>query len=151
MIYIVVFFLIGAGCLVYGIREQKEHFGEQQFGEGTVVSHQPVRSGGLMMSAVNAAGKIVNPVVRIDMPNGKYCVVPLHEQVSSAALLTKFPELDIGGRVSVTYFGFNPKEAFLTNHKLAQKPVRMTTPLLIGIFFLLAAVGLTVLAIFMYT
>jgi len=146
MIYVIVILLIGAGALVYGIRDQKEHFGEQHFGEAEVVGHQPVRSGNLTMFAVNRVTGMVNPLVRLNLPAGMEKVVPLHTQVSRA-LFHKFPELDLGGSVSVTYYGDNPREAFLLNHPLGQKPVKLSGAILVGIGCLLCGIGLLIVFI----
>ena len=147
MIYIIVFLLIGIGATAYGVREQKTVYSEQHYTEGEVVGHQNARAHNLTAMAVNAATGTVNPLVSITLESGIRKVVPLHEQLPKM-VLNKYPELDLGGRVSVTYFGADPKEAFLSGHPLAQKPLRSSSALLIGIVFLLISVGLFVVGIF---
>lgn len=93
---------------------------------------------------MNAVAGIVQPVVRIDLPGGMVKDVRLHNQIVRGAL-AKYPELDFGGKISVTYFGANPKEAFLTGHPLAQKPMRCSAALLISIIIWVCVIGMTVL------
>ena len=147
MLYIFVFLLIGIGATVYGVREQKTQYSEQHFAEAEVVGHQGVRSHNLSMTAMNAAIGNVNPVVGVQLPDGMRKVVPLHTQIPRSAL-SHYPELDVGGKVSVTFYGDDPTEVFLTGHPMAQTPVKCSTVLLIGIVFLLIALGLLVVGIF---
>ncbi len=147
MLYVIVFLLIGIGLTVYGVREQKTQYGEQHFTEAEVVGHQNARSHNLSMLAVNTLTGNVNPVVSIQLPDGMRKTVPLHTQVTRM-VFSRFPELDVGGHVSVTYYGDDPKEAFLTGHPLAQTPVRCSSALLIGIVFLLISLGLFILGVF---
>ena len=147
MIYVILFLLIGAGALAYGIREQKEKYGDQHFAEAVVVGHQTVRTTNMAMNAMNAVTGIVNPVVMITMPDGTKQQVKLHTQVPRNSF-SMYPELDVGGTVSVTYFGTAPHEAFLTSHPLAQKPLRCSAVLLVGIVFLLLSIAFAVLYFF---
>ena len=147
MIYVIVFLLIGIGAIAFGIKEQKTVYSEQHYTEAEVVGHQKARSHNLSMVALNAAIGNVNPLVSITLESGIKKVVPLHEEIARVAF-SKFPELDLGGRVSVTYFGSDPNIAYLTGHPLAQKPLRSSPALLIGIVFLLIALCLIILGIF---
>ncbi|MCQ2407033.1 MAG: hypothetical protein MJ065_00695 [Oscillospiraceae bacterium] len=147
MVYMFLFLFAGVGLLVYGIREQKTRYGSRNFTEGEVVGHQTARAFGLMYQAVYAAAGVVNPLVSITLPNGVTKVVPLHMQIPRSAF-SKFPELDLGGRVSVQYFGDDPREAFLTDHPFANKPFQVSTPLLAGIGLTLCGVALAVVAFF---
>ena len=140
-------FLAGGALFAYGIWEKKNIYNEQHFTEGEVVGHQAVRTGNLTMTAVSKAVGIVHPVVLIDLPDGSCKEVKLHTQVSKM-VFQKFPELDVGGKVSVTYYGHNPKEAFLTAHPLAQKPMAVSAAMLIGVAILAVAV---LLLIFYFT
>ena len=144
MLWLILVFVIGIGTLVYGIWEQKNVYGDPHFAEAEVVGHQNVRSSNLAISAMNAVAGIVQPVVRIDLPGGMVKDVRLHNQIVRGAL-AKYPELDLGGKISVTYFGANPKEAFLTGHPLAQKPMRCSAALLISIIIWVCVIGMTVL------
>ena len=148
MIYVFVFLVAGVGLLVFGIREQKTRYGSRNFTEGEVVGHQTARAhGGLMNQALYSAAGIVNPLVSITLPDGVTKVVPLYAQIPKNAF-NKYPELDLGGRVSVEYFGDDPREAFLVGHPLASKPLQVSTPLLAGIGLTLCGIGLAVVAFF---
>ena len=144
MFWLILVFAGGIGALVYGIWEQKNVYGNPQFAEAKVVGHGSVRSSHIAMTAVNAIAGIVNPIVSIELPDGTTKDVPLHNQVMRT-VFQKYPELDVGGTVSVTYFGTNPKEAFLTGHPLAQKPMTCSPVLLIGIIIWACVIGMTVL------
>ena len=147
MIYMFLFLVAGVGLLVFGIREQKTRYGSRNLTEGEVVGHQTARAHGLMYQAVNAAAGIVNPLVSITLASGVTKVVPLYTQIPKNAF-NKYPELDLGGRVSVEYFGDDPREAFLVGHPLASKPLQVSTPLLAGIGLTLCGIGLAVVAFF---
>ena len=142
-----VFLVAGVGLLAYGIREQKTRYGSRNFTEGEVVGHQTARAHGLMYQALYSAVGIVNPLVSITLPDGVTKVVPLYAQIPKDAF-NKYPELDLGGRVSVEYFGDDPREAFLVGHPLASKPLQVSTPLLAGIGLTLCGIGLAVVAFF---
>ena len=144
MLFLLLILLAGIGSLVYGIYEQKNVHSNPHFAEADVVGHNNVRSTNLALTAMNAAVGIVHPVVGIELENGIRKVIPLHNQVSRK-LLEQFPELDIGGKVSVTYFGEDPKEAFLTGHPLAQTPMTCSPVLLISIVIWVCVIGMTVL------
>ncbi|HAG14372.1 MAG TPA: hypothetical protein DCG49_11020, partial [Ruminococcus sp.] len=137
----------GIGATAFGIKEQKTVYSEQHYTEAEVVGHQNARTHNLTINAINTVTGTVNPLVSIMLENGIKKVVPLHEDLPRASF-SKFPELDLGGKVSVTYFGSDPKTAYLTGHPLAQKPLRSSSALLIGIVFLLIGLGLLVLGIF---
>lgn len=140
MIGLFIFLFLGGGAAIaFGIWEQKTKFADQHFEEAEVVGHQAARTPGLTGAVISAAAGMVSPVVRLTLPDGTVKSVRLHNEVSRA-LFSKFPELDVGGTVSVTYFGSNPREAFLTGHPLASKPMKVSTALILGA----AAVGLAV-------
>lgn len=144
MIELFVFLFIGgAAALAFGIWEQKTKFGEQHFDEAEVVGHQNARTVGLAGNLANAAVGVVNPLVKLTFPDGITRTVRLHTQIPRSAF-SKFPELDLGGRVSVTYFGSTPNEVFLTGHPLGSKPVRTSTALIIGCAVLATAVLLLI-------
>lgn len=144
MILFLVLILGGIGTLIYGIGEQKHVYGQPRFAEAEVVGHQNVRSTNLAITAMNAVAGMVVPIVCIDLPDGTQKQVRLHNQVTRSIFPT-YPELDLGGRVSVIYFGEHPREAFLTAHPLAQTPIRVSPVLLISIVIWLCIIGLAVL------
>ncbi len=144
MIWLLVFLSGGIGTLIYGIWEQKTVYRNPHFTEGEVIGHRNVRSSNLAVAAMNAVAGIVVPIIGIDLPDGTKLQVRLHNQIARSAL-SKYPELDLGGRVTVTYFGDHPREAFLAGHPLAQTPMRVSPVLLISIVFWFIAIGLTVL------
>jgi len=138
-------FLIGAGLIGFGIWDQKRRFGSQQFTEGEIVGYQSAvnRSASLMGAALNAAAGMVSPVAKVTLASGEVQQIRLHTQLPKLTI-DKFPDLQIGGKVSLIYFGDHPREVFLVGHPLAQKPLRVSPALLIGIPVLIVGVILTV-------
>ena len=130
--FLILLFLAGVGLTVYGIWEQKHVYGDQYFAVGRVVGYQAYRPSN---SYAKLGSKLVNaqyPIVSVTLESGELRQLRLHSPVTYGAG-GDFPELRIGGEISVIYFGTNPKEAFLTDHPLAQTPVKTSTFLMIGL------------------
>jgi len=130
--FLILLFLAGVGLTAYGIWEQKHVYGDQYFAVGRVVGYQAYRPSN---SYAKLGSKLVNaqyPIVSVTLESGELRQLRLHSPVAYGAG-GDFPELRIGGEISVTYFGQNPKEAFLTDHPLAQTPVKTSTFLMIGL------------------
>ena len=143
--FLILLFLAGVGLTAYGIWEQKHVYGDQYFAVGRVVGYQAYRPSN---SYAKLGSKLVNaqyPIVSVTLESGELRQLRLHSPVAYGAG-GDFPELRIGGEISVTYFGQNPKEAFLTDHPLAEKPVKCSSFLIAGI----AALGATVFVIGSY-
>ena len=143
MLYLIAILLIDAVALAYGIWEQFTQFRDQHFAEAEVIGHKAASSVNLTFKAVNAMSGMVNPIVRIAKPDGTALEVPLYTEISKF-LFDKFPELNVGGNISVMYYGEKPKQAFLTDHPLAQKPLPVSNALVIGIILLLTLILFTV-------
>ena len=111
MLYLIAILLIDAVALAYGIWEQFTQFRDQHFAEAEVIGHKAASSVNLTFKAVNAMSGMVNPIVRIAKPDGTALEVPLYTEISKF-LFDKFPELNVGGNVSVTYYGEKPKQGF---------------------------------------
>ncbi len=131
--FLILLFLAGVGLTAYGIWEQKTVYSDQNFAVGRVVGYQNARSSG-PARVMQAVADARHPIVLVTMESGEQRQIKLHDQIIyGAGIGQKFPELQIGGEISVTYFGQNPKEAFLTDHPLAQTPVKTSTFLMIGL------------------
>lgn len=133
MIFFLAMLLCGIGLTVYGIWEQKNVYSIQNYADAEVVGFQAYRTSNLAVNTMAAVSGMVIPVVQITLDDGTVRRVKLQNTAVMKSQLAKMPELDIGGRVQVTYFGSDPKRAFLTNHAMAQTPVKGSAALLIGI------------------
>lgn len=132
MIYAAVFLGIGAILTFFGILDFRKNYSSKEFAEGEIVGYKPAYQPGLIGIAVSAAAGMVHPIVNVRMPNGVISQLPLHTQIAKS-VLQKFPDLQIGSVVQVTYFGTDPKEAFLVGHPLSQTPVKSSPLLIAGI------------------
>lgn len=142
---LILLFVIGGVLLGVGIWEQKTKFGRQQFTEGEIIGFQPSKTNvsSPMGSAMRAVAGMVNPVAKVTLADGTVKQIRLHTEIPKITI-DKFPDLQPGGKVSLTYFGDNPNVCYLVGHPLAQKVMKTSAFLLLGIVFLVLAVGLTV-------
>ncbi len=141
IVLFVLLFLAGAGLTAYGIWEQKNVYGDQHFATGRVVGYADYQAHGPALF-LGAAMEMKHPVVLVTLDSGEARQLKIHTFTSYSSwtgIADKFPELSIGGEVSVTYFGKNPKEAYLVNHPLAQTAVKCSSFLIAGIAALAAA------------
>jgi hypothetical protein len=138
--------LIGAGLLGFGIYQNKTYYGDQHFSEAEVVGYERYEGGrGLQGAAFTAIGSLagaVYPIVDIRLPSGALRSVKLNTLITNP-VIAQHPEFQIGGKVSVTYFGTDPRTVYLTNHPLAQTVMKTSAFLLVGI----ALLGLGVIMI----
>ena len=130
--FLVILFLAGAGLTAYGIWEQKHVYSDQNFAAAKVVGYVPYHGGGRYGRAAGRIANMQHPVVSVTLDSGELRQLKIHTPIAYGAE-KNFPELRIGGEISVTYFGQNPKEAFLTDHPLEEKPVKTSTFLMLGI------------------
>jgi hypothetical protein len=126
-------FLAGAGLTAYGIWEQKNVFGDQYFAAGRIVGYVPYNVSHGMIRAANRLAGLQNAVVSVTLDSGEVRQLKVHTPISYGINGKNYPELHIGKEISVTYFGKDPKEAFLVDHPLAEKPVKCSTFLMIGL------------------
>jgi len=149
---IIFLFVIGAGMVGFGVWDQKNRFGSQQFTEGEIIGYQSVRhtAGSLRGMAINAvisaAVGLVSPVAKVTLESGEVRQIRLHTKLPKSTI-DQSPDLQIGGKVSLVYFGSDPKEVYLVGHQLAEKPMRVSPVLLFGIPVLIMAVVLTIVYI----
>lgn len=140
---IIIFFVIGLITALFGIWEQKTRYSDQQFATGTVVAHKAARNNGnIVLVAANAALDIVTPVVEFTNSSGCVKTAPLHLNISKM-MFEKFPEFDIGGELTISFFGDSPRECFLQNHPMSQTVMKTSACLLIGIALLVVSALLT--------
>jgi len=133
ILFLVLMFLAGAGLIAYGIWEQKNVYADQHFTTARVIGYQPCTSTNLMFLAANAAAGMQNPIVNVTLDSGEVRQLKVHTPVPYNMTGKDYPELRIGGEISVTYFGQNPKEAFLIDHPLEERPVKTSTFLMLGL------------------
>ena len=147
-LFLVLMFLAGAALTAFGIWEQKNVYADQHFTTARVIGYQPCTSTNLMLLAANAAAGMQNPIVNVTLDSGEVRQLKVHTPVPYNTTGKDYPELRIGGEISVTYFGQNPKEAFLIDHPLEDKPMKTSPMLIVGIVLMgavLATLGLYVL------
>jgi hypothetical protein len=146
--FLFILFLGGVGLTIYGVWEQKNVYGDQYFAVGRVVGRKLQVSSNPFIMMGNAAMQMSQPIVAVTLDSGETRQLVIHTPVSYSSLgsIDQFPELRVGGEVSVTYFGTNPKEAFLVDHPLAQAPMKCSALLLVG----LALIG-TVIVVGVFT
>lgn len=148
--FFIIISLIGIGMILYGVWEIKTVYSDQHYEEVEVVAHQPYRPINLAINAMSAMiGGFVYPVVELDLGTGVRRRVRLHAYVAKA-VFSQYPELDIGGHIRVTYFGKKPKEAFLTDHPMAQTPIKFGPAMIIGIVLALLGLGMLAFTIYYY-
>ena len=142
--FLFILFLGGVGLTIYGVLEQKNVYGDQHFAVGRVVGYADYDARGSAF-LMGAALGMKHPIVSVTLDNGEVRQLKIHTATSYSSwigLTDKFPELRIGGELSVTYFGKNPKEAYLHDHPLAQTPMKCSAFLLIGLALIAAALAL---------
>lgn len=139
--FLVILFLIGLAVLIVGIYQQKTVYGNPNYQEAEVVGYAPYRSTNIMISAVGNLAGVVVPIVKVMLNNGEIRRLKLHLDIPQETI-KQFPELGIGGKVDVLFFGENPKEAFLMSHPLSQSVVRFSILISVGVALMLTAVGL---------
>ena len=133
-LFLAALFFAGLALTAYGIWEQIHVYRVRHTVRATIVSYKYKGSSNAVVLAANAVSGSKHPVVSFTREDdGETCLLPLHDSVPYGLDRRSFPELQIGGEVSVMYFGDKPKEGFLTDHPLAQKPLACSTLLLIGL------------------
>lgn len=150
MSLIVFVFLIGAGLIGFGIYQKKTYYGRQQVLETEIVDFVPYNGGtglgGLAISAMSRVVGMKHPVILVSLADGTEKRVRLNITVTDD-IFKRYPDLDIGGRISVTYFGKNPSIAYLQNHPLAQMVTKVSLALLIGIGLIIVDVLMVIVYI----
>lgn len=131
MEFIILLLLIGGVFLTLGILEHKNVYSKKTYAEGTVVHYVSAQGGTLTVSAVNHVVGMVNPVVRVETLEHGTMELRLYEQVMPD-LIRDMPELQVGGKVAVMFFGDQPKVCHLVGHPLAQTALRFSMKLVIG-------------------
>lgn len=149
---ILCFFVTGVVLLAIGIYQMKTYYSQPHEQEAKIVgfSRYHGKNGGLSGFAIDSvatAAGLKHPVVEITLDDGTLHYVPLNIAVDDNMLRTKFPELDLGGSVTVLYFGKKPKMAFLQKHPMAQTIIKSNFPLLFGIASVVFSVILLVVYI----
>lgn len=148
--FLAILFFVGLALTVYGIWEQIHVYRERHTVRATIVSYKFDSSSNAVVLIANAASGSKHPVVSFTRESdGETCLLPLHDSVPYGFDRGSFPELQIGGEVSVIYFGDKPKEGFLTDHVLAQKPLACSSMLLIGPALMGAVIVALALAIWL--
>lgn len=142
--------LFGIGLILYGIWEVKHVYSEQHFADAEVVDFEPYRPSHFAVWAMAAVTGMAIPIVQFELETGEVKRLKLHNVTVIRNQLAAMPELDMGGRVQVTYFGKKPKEVLLTNHPLAQTPMKFSPVLLIGIVIALLGLGMLAFTIYYY-
>lgn len=141
--FIIIFFVIGLIMTLFGIWEQKTRYSDRQFATGKVVAHKAVKSHeNIVVVAANATLDIVTPVVEFTNSSGCVKTAPLHLDISKM-MFEKFPEFDIGGELTISFFGDSPRECFLENHPMSQTVIKTSACLIFGIALLAVSVLLT--------
>ena len=143
MMFFFLLILAGAGCIAYGVYQKKTYFDHPHYQTVSVVGYEKYQSNarglqGLAFDTISSAAGMKNPAVDITLDNGAIKTVKLNTVVSDP-IITKYPEFDIGGQVDVQFFGNDPKIAYLTNHPMAQRVVKTSAAMLIGIALLALA------------
>lgn len=139
---ILIVLLIGCEFTAYGIWENKTKYSDMQFSNSRVVEHQFPKSIGYMVLLNHACG-MVTPVVEFKNKKGTVITAPLSSSIPKISLKDN-PEFDIGGELSVSFFGNNPKECYIENHCMKQTVIKTSTCLFGGIILILFAVIMTV-------
>lgn len=147
--FFIIISLIGIGLILYGVWEMKTVYSDQHYEDVEVIALQPYRTTNLAINAMSVVSGFVYPVVELDLGTGVSRRVRLHSYVSKA-VFSQYPELDIGGQIRVTYFGKKPKEAFLTDHPMAQTPVKFSPAMVIGIAVAVLGIGMLAYTIYYY-
>ena len=147
-LFFVLLFLAGVVCLIIGVQRQKTVLNNPHYAEAKVVGFQPVRNRNVMVGLANMAMGAGNPVVQFLTENGAQVQVRLHKQIIKAQL-KMYPELDRDGVIDVVYLGDNPREAFLVNHPLEEKPVTFSMLIPIGIALIVVSIGMVALFVFL--
>ena len=140
IVFIVLLLAVGAGFLIYGITDKTHN--EVHFAEATIVDYAASSTGVAAFDAVASAtgSAIVNPIVEFETESG-WTQVKLYNQIA-ANISQRYPEMAIGGKVSVKYFGPVPKVAYLTDHDLASTTVNFNTPVVVGVLMIVLGLGL---------
>lgn len=131
MEFTILLLLIGGVFLTLGILEHKNVYSKKTYAEGTVVHYVSAQGSTLALTAVNHLVGAMNPVVRVETLAHGTMQLKLYEQVMPD-LIREMPELQVGGKVSVMFFGDQPKVCHLVGHPLAQTALRFSMKLVIG-------------------
>ena len=150
MIFVVILGLIGLGIIIYGWLEQKNKYSKQYFAEGTIVAHKEPLVGNELAGAKELLFKDSNAIsyilfVSFTTETGENVRIAMKTTAAGSVAkwqLDQYPELQVGGKVMVTYFGDHPKQCYIMNHPLSHKLIKLSPFLFIGIGVLLADVGL---------
>lgn len=133
---------MGCAFTAYGIWENKTKYSNRQFSTGRVVEHHFPKSTGYMVILNHAYG-MVTPVVEFKNKKGTVITAPLNSSISKMYLKDNL-EFDIGGKLTVSFFGDTPKECYLENHCMKQTVIKTSISLFGGIILILFAVVMTI-------
>ena len=153
MILVILVLLCGFVLVSIGVYQMKTYYGQPHEQEVTITGYVPYRNGtrgltGLAVDGLCSAVGLKHPVVDITLEDGAVQSVRLHDTVNDM-LIGKYPELGLGGKVYVQYFGNNPKIAYLKYHDIAQTVVQTSILLLAGIA--VTVLGIILLAVYILT
>ena len=142
-IFLLLLFIAGLALTVYGIWELRHIYADEHCAVGRVTGYKAYLSTNVWMTAAYAAAAMQYPIVAVTLDSGEVRKLRLHQPVAMSVIEKAYPELLPGGEVLVTYFGKNPKQAFLTGHPLSkgQKPMKSSPFLLAGLALMLTPVA----------
>lgn len=152
MSLVFIVFVAGIILIGIGIYQKKTYYNQPHFQDVHITGYQRFKSGmhgldGMAVNAITNAVGIRYPVVDVTLSDGSLKTVPLNVTVTDD-VIAKFPEFDVGGTVSVKFFGEDPKTVYLLNHPMAQTVLDTSLLLLLGIGTLVMAVVLLFVFIF---
>ncbi len=129
--FIILLLLIGGVFLALGILEHKNVYSKKTYAEGTVVHYVSAQGATLGLTAVKHLVGAMNPVVKVETLEQGTMELKLYEQVTPD-VLRQMPEMQVGGKISVMFFGDQPKVCHLVGHPLAQSVLRFSMKLVVG-------------------
>lgn len=142
MLWIFIVLLMGCVFMAYGIWENKTKYSNRQFSTGRVIGHQFPKSIGYMI-ILNYVCGMITPVVEFKNKKGNVITAPVNLSIPKKSLKDN-PEFDIDGKLTVSFFGDNPKECYIENHHMKQTVIKTSISLFGGIILILFAVIMTV-------
>ena len=137
IVFFLMILLIGIVLIGIGVYQKKTYFDKPHFQEVQIIGYENYQNNahgtaGLAVDMISSTIGMKHPVVDVTLEDSSLKSVRMNIAVNDQ-VITQRPELDIGGRVNVQFFGDDPKIVYLTNHPMAQTVVKTSAFMIVGI------------------
>ena len=148
MTFFVLLALFGVILLVYGIRSLRRISGEPHIADAEVVGYHPTAL--FKPKVVDQLNEVVDAahvVVNVTLHTGEVRTMYTTDAIRKF-FLEQSPEMAVGEKIQVVYYGDDPKGLFLKSLWDLEKPEKEDAAVIAGVLFIIVSVS--AMALFLY-